>query len=72
MNVNVDDVNDEDEFYLRITEKLARKMHMGYFKRTKEENIYYQPYLTKRERWSSLTIDDKINIVHDVLIGKRP
>jgi len=47
-------------------------MHMGYFRAPKSENIFFQPILTKRQSWSSFTLDDKINIVHDVLILKRP
>ena len=62
----------EAEAYLKTTEKLARKMHMGYLKAPKSENIFFQPILTKRQRWSSFTLDDKINVVHDVLILKRP
>ena len=67
MNVNMD-----DEAYLRSTEALARKMHMGYFRQPKLENIFKEVRLTKRESWSSFTLDDKINMVHDVLILKRP
>jgi hypothetical protein len=67
MNVNMD-----DEAYLRTTEALARKIHMGYFKQPKQENIFKEVRLTKRESWSSFTLDDKINMVHDVLISKRP
>ena len=45
---------------------------MGYFKQPKQENIFKEVRLTKRESWSSFTLDDKINMVHDVLILKRP
>ena len=68
-----ENMNEEDaEAYLMSTERLARKMHMGYFRAPKSENIYYVPQLSKRESWSSFTLDDKINVVHDVLILKRP
>ena len=45
---------------------------MGFFNEPKEENIFKQPHFTKREMWHNLTLDDKINIVHDVLVIKRP
>ena len=67
MNANFD-----DEEYLRSTETLARKMHMGYFRQPKLQNIYKEVHLTKRESWHAFTLDDKINLVHDVLILKRP
>ena len=63
--------NNEAEEYLRTTEKLARKMHNGYFSKPKEANICKHPYLTKRQRWRNFTLDDKVNMVHDVIIRKE-
>ena len=46
-------------------------MHAGYFKLPKEENICQDISLVKRPRWQSLSQDDKIDIIHDVLIQKK-
>lgn len=45
---------------------------MGYFRQPKLENICREIYLTKRDKWHNFTLDDKINVVHDVLVLKRP
>ena len=34
--------------YLRKAQALANKIHMGYFRKPKRENIFKKPYLTKR------------------------
>jgi hypothetical protein len=70
-------VNNEKEIidpdaYLRSATTLASKMHMGYFRQPKMKNVCYKPTLSKRERWSMLTVDDKIDIVHEVLVLKHP
>ena len=62
----------DQDVYLRSAKGLAEKMHMGFFRQPKVENIYHKPQLTKREKWHDLSLDDKISIVHDILILKRP
>ena len=46
-------------------------MHSGYFPKTKEENLYKEPHLTKRQKWRRFTIDDKVNLLYDVIVGKE-
>lgn len=45
VNQNIGDV--DLETYLATTEKLARKMHKGYFVQEKEANICKERHLTK-------------------------
>lgn len=47
-------------------------MHKGYFQQPKADNICRESHLTKRESWHDFTLDDKINVVHEVLVEKRP
>jgi hypothetical protein len=70
--VNNDKEVIDPDAYLRSATTLASKMHMGYFRQPKVENVCYTPTLTKRERWSNLTLNDKIDIVHEVLVLKHP
>ena len=67
----MDNRNDEAEAYLRTTERLARKMHNGYFKKEKEDNIYKAIYMSKKQRWHQFTLEDRVNMIHDVVIGKE-
>ena len=46
-------------------------MHKGYFPLPKEENIYKEVKPTKKQRWREITLEDKINMVYDVIIGKE-
>jgi hypothetical protein len=68
---NNDGVVDQ-EAYLRSATSLASKMHMGFFRKPKEENIFYPPVLSKRQRWSGLSLNDKIDIIHEVVVLKYP
>ena len=56
---------------MRTTERLARKMHSGYFQKPKEANICKGLYLTKRQRWQKFTMDDKVNLIYDVIVAKE-
>jgi hypothetical protein len=62
----------DQEAYLRSAKALAAKMHLGYFREPKKENEYHQPQLNKKEKWYDLSLDNKIDIIHEVLILKRP
>ena len=47
-------------------------MHKGsYFSKPKQENICKEKRLTKRQRWHSLSLDDKVNMIYDVVVGKE-
>jgi hypothetical protein len=62
----------DQEAYLRSAKALVAKMHLGYFREPKKENEYHQPQLNKKEKWYDLSLDNKIDIIHEVLILKRP
>jgi hypothetical protein len=62
----------DPDAYIRSTTNLAAKMHLGYFRKPKEENLCFTPTLTKRDKSSNLSLEDKIDIVHRVLILKHP
>ena len=47
-------------------------MHKGYFKPKKVEKWYAPVVKSKAERWSDFSLDDKINMVHEIVILKRP
>ena len=46
-------------------------MHAGYFKNTKRENEFIAPRLAL-SRNATLSLNDRIGIVHDVLVLKHP
>ena len=46
-------------------------MHKGYFIVKKEENIFQGPKTPKRYQKGHQTLDDKINMIYDVLIKKE-
>ena len=56
---------------MSTTEKLARKMHKGYFLKAKEQNIFKVPHQTKQQRWADFTIDKKVAMVYDVVVSKE-
>jgi transposase len=62
----------DQEAYLRSAKALASKMHLGYFREPKKDNEYHRPQLSKKEKWYDLSLDNKIDIIHEVLILKRP
>ena len=47
--------NDNADAYLKTTERLARRMHKGYFVKAKEANIWKETRKTKRQRWAAFT-----------------
>ena len=46
-------------------------MHNGYFKKPKQHNEFIAPRL-KLARNATLSLDDRIGIVHDVIVLLRP
>ena len=56
---------------MATTERLARRMHNGYFKKPKEDNICKEPHLTKRQKWHKFDLEDKVNMLHEVIVGKE-
>ena len=46
-------------------------MHNGYFQKPKETNICKGPHQTKRQHWKKFSLDDKVNLIHDVIIAKE-
>ena len=71
LTINASYNDDEAAAYLQTTEKLARKMHNGYFPTTKKENICKAKYMSKKQRWHEFSLDDKVNLIHDVIVGKE-
>jgi len=57
---------------LQTTERLSRRMHKGgYFPKAKPDNIWKSQHKTKKQRWHSFTLDDKVSVLYDVIIKKQ-
>ena len=68
--VNQDAAVDEANVYLAAADRLARRMHQSSERPQKKENIFKVPHKTKKQRWHCFSLEDKVNLVHDVVVGK--
>ena len=48
LEISASFVGDEADAYMSTTDRLAKKMHKGYFPMEKEVNICKEPHMTKR------------------------
>ena len=64
---------DEATSYLQTTERLARKMHKGYFSRCniKRANVCKESRRHIKTLSGHQTVEEKINMLHDVVVGKE-
>ena len=61
----------EADAYLKTTEKLARKMHSGYFPKEKDINPFNKLMVHKKLLRGKIPLDKKIDILYDVIIEKE-
>ena len=52
------------------TEQLARRMHKGSPRSSRKDNICMVPHKTKSQIRKNFNLDRKIDLVHDILVGK--
>ena len=61
----------EADAYLKTTEKLARKIHNGYFPKEKDINPFNKSIVHKKHLRGKIPLDEKIDILYDVIIEKE-
>jgi hypothetical protein len=61
----------EADVYLKTTEKLARKIHSGYFQKKKDINPFNKLMVHKKLLRGKIPLDKKIDILYDVIIEKE-
>ena len=60
------------EAYQKDIDKLAKRMHEHFERPTEasKENIWSSKKKSKFQKWQSFSLDDKIKVIHEVVIGK--
>jgi len=61
---------EEAELYLKSTKALERRMQKGYFRAPKELNACKLAKRRIKTLAGRQTIDDKVNMIYDIIIGK--
>ena len=56
---------------MKSADALAKRMHKGYFRKEKEQNIFKGQSIRKKTLQSPLSLDEKIKIVYDVVVAKQ-